>query len=71
MAPRGHEGLDFTPILTQYLFLFTTVLAVVSTAQCSVESLNQNFTFQIAWFIAFVAQAIATANCKCLILEEF
>ena len=31
MAPRGNEGLDFTPILTHYLFLFTTVLSVVRT----------------------------------------
>lgn len=29
MPPRGSEGLDFTPILTHYLFLFTTILAVV------------------------------------------
>lgn len=29
MPPRGNEGLDFTPILTQYLFLFTSVLSVV------------------------------------------
>ncbi|KAG8219609.1 hypothetical protein J3R82DRAFT_563 [Butyriboletus roseoflavus] len=29
MPPRGNEGLDFTPILTHYLFLFTTVLSVV------------------------------------------
>ncbi|KAG6330768.1 hypothetical protein ID866_8324 [Astraeus odoratus] len=44
MAPRGNEGLDFTPILTHYLFLFTTILAV------------------LAWFIAFISQAIATAQ---------
>ncbi|KAF9245892.1 hypothetical protein BU15DRAFT_40851 [Melanogaster broomeanus] len=44
MPPRGNEGLDFTPILTHYLFLSTTVLAV------------------LAWFIAFISQAIATAN---------
>ncbi|KAF9229025.1 hypothetical protein BS17DRAFT_722283 [Gyrodon lividus] len=44
MSPRGNEGLDFTPILTHYLFLFTTVLAV------------------LAWFIAFISQAIATAQ---------
>ncbi|KIK79074.1 hypothetical protein PAXRUDRAFT_16518 [Paxillus rubicundulus Ve08.2h10] len=44
MPPRGNEGLDFTPILTHYLFLFTTVLAV------------------LAWFIAFISQAIATAQ---------
>ena len=30
MPPRGNEGYDFTPILTHYLFLFTTILAVVS-----------------------------------------
>ncbi|KAL4069817.1 hypothetical protein V8B97DRAFT_1969439 [Scleroderma yunnanense] len=44
MAPRGNQGLDFTPILTHYLFLFTTILAV------------------LAWFIAFISQAIATAQ---------
>ncbi|TFK41957.1 hypothetical protein BDQ12DRAFT_703420 [Crucibulum laeve] len=44
MPPRGNEGLDFTPILTHYLFLFTSILAVVS------------------WFIAFIAQAFATAK---------
>ncbi|KAI5982747.1 hypothetical protein EDD15DRAFT_83508 [Pisolithus albus] len=44
MPPRGNEGLDFTPILTHYLFLFTTILAV------------------FAWFIAFISQAIATAQ---------
>ena len=33
MPPRGNEGLDFTPILTHYLFLFTSVLAIVSSAQ--------------------------------------
>ena len=30
MPPRGNEGLDFTPILTHYLFLFTSVLSIVS-----------------------------------------
>ncbi|KAI0078870.1 hypothetical protein K474DRAFT_1706063 [Panus rudis PR-1116 ss-1] len=44
MPPRGSEGLDFTPILTHYLFLFTTILAV------------------IGWFVAFIGQAIATAQ---------
>ncbi|KIJ65069.1 hypothetical protein HYDPIDRAFT_110965 [Hydnomerulius pinastri MD-312] len=44
MPPRGNEGLDFTPILTHYLFLFTTILSV------------------LAWFIAFISQAIATAQ---------
>ncbi|KAI0688146.1 hypothetical protein BC835DRAFT_1374122 [Cytidiella melzeri] len=44
MPPRGSEGYDFTPILTHYLFLFTTILALVG------------------WFLAFIAQAIATAQ---------
>ncbi|KAF9469676.1 hypothetical protein BDZ94DRAFT_1180999 [Collybia nuda] len=44
MPPRGNEGLDFTPILTHYLFLFTTILAI------------------IAWFVAFIGQAVATAR---------
>ena len=29
MPPRGNEALDFTPILTHYLFLFTSILSVV------------------------------------------
>ncbi|TCD69283.1 Transmembrane osmosensor [Steccherinum ochraceum] len=29
MPPRGSEGLDYTPILTHYLFLFTSILAVI------------------------------------------
>ena len=30
MPPRGSsEGLDFTPILTHYLFLFTSILSFV------------------------------------------
>ena len=37
MPPRGSEGYDFTPILTHYLFLFTTILAVV----CHSLLLNQ------------------------------
>ncbi|KAF8204454.1 hypothetical protein K438DRAFT_561797 [Mycena galopus ATCC 62051] len=44
MPPRGNEGLDFTPILTHYLFLLTSILAIV------------------AWIIAFIAQAVATAK---------
>jgi len=30
MAPRHGQGLDFTPIVTHYLFLVTFVLAIVS-----------------------------------------
>jgi len=44
MPPRGSGGYDFTPVVTHYLFLFTTILAVAG------------------WFIAFIAQAAATAK---------
>ncbi|KAI0003854.1 hypothetical protein BJV74DRAFT_764106 [Russula compacta] len=45
MPPRAsNERLDFTPILTHYLFLFTTVFAI------------------LGWFIAFIAQIVATAD---------
>lgn len=30
MPPRGSEGLDFTPIVTHYLFLFTSILSVIA-----------------------------------------
>ncbi|KAI0784960.1 hypothetical protein C8Q75DRAFT_776900 [Abortiporus biennis] len=29
MPPRGSEGYDFTPLLTHYVFLLTTILAIV------------------------------------------
>ncbi|KAF7324768.1 Osmosensor protein [Mycena kentingensis (nom. inval.)] len=45
MPPRGNAaGFDLSPILTHYVFLLTTILAVV------------------AWFIAFIGQAVATAQ---------
>jgi hypothetical protein len=30
MPPRGNQRFDFTPIVTHYLFLVTTLLAVAS-----------------------------------------
>ncbi|KAF5323488.1 hypothetical protein D9611_005525 [Ephemerocybe angulata] len=30
MPPRGSEGLDFTPILTHYLFLLTSILSIIA-----------------------------------------
>lgn len=33
MPPRGNEGLDFTPVVTHYLFLSTSLLAAVSIGQ--------------------------------------
>jgi uncharacterized membrane protein YagU involved in acid resistance len=49
MPPRpSNERLDFTPILTHYLFLFTTVFAVVSSLLSCLWyniSLNAHFFF--------------------------
>lgn len=41
MPPRANDGLDFTPILTHYLFLFTTVLAVVRAPSVPEHSLTR------------------------------
>ena len=61
MPPRGNEALDFTPILTHYLFLFTSILSVV---RSPIKALNISLTFfQLGWFIAFISQIIATARC--------
>lgn len=46
MPPRGSEGLDFTPILTHYLFLFTTILAVVCIKFSSIFILSAS---QYSW----------------------
>lgn len=46
MPPRGSEGLDFTPILTHYLFLFTTILAVVCIKLSSIFILSAS---QYSW----------------------
>jgi hypothetical protein len=65
MPPRGNEGFDFTPILTHYLFLFTTLLAVAS-----IFGILSGFKFhrdaQIGWFTAFISLCIATAQSKFL-----
>ncbi|KIK70556.1 hypothetical protein GYMLUDRAFT_149058 [Collybiopsis luxurians FD-317 M1] len=63
MPPRGNEGLDFTPIVTHYLFLFTSILAVlawfiafigqiVSTAQFG------NGTVNVLWFAILLQLAL-------------
>jgi len=68
MPPRGsNERLDFTPILTHYLFLFTSVFAVVSPlSQRPFGALWPLLTlkYQLAWFIAFIGQIVATADCE-------
>ncbi|KAF5392534.1 hypothetical protein D9757_002312 [Collybiopsis confluens] len=59
MPPRGNEGLDFTPIVTHYLFLFTSILAIfawliafigqiISTAKFG------NATVNTLWFAIFL-----------------
>ena len=66
MPPRGNEGLDFTPILTHYLFLFTSILSIVSRAHIFIDEQQLDIYFQpqIAWFIAFISQAIVTASVR-------
>ena len=61
MPPRGSEGLDFTPILTHYLFLFTSILSFVTVSLPLFSHLLITIT-QIAWFLAFITQCIVTAN---------
>ncbi|KAJ3575246.1 hypothetical protein NP233_g1230 [Leucocoprinus birnbaumii] len=56
MPPRGSEGLDFTPILTHYLFLFTSILAIAAwfvtfISQAFVEASGSAGTL---WFAIFL-----------------
>jgi SHO1 osmosensor len=56
MHPRGNEGLDFTPILTHYLFLFTSVLSIVCyLPKCpgNVFSLILNFHLPVGMVYSF------------------
>lgn len=59
MPPRGNEGLDFTPILTHYLFLFTTALAVVAwfvafIGQVVATAEVGNDRIGVLWFAVFL-----------------
>lgn len=59
MPPRGSEGLDFTPILTHYLFLFTTILAVLAwfiafISQCIATAQFHEGAVGVAWFGIFL-----------------
>ena len=70
MPPRGNEGYDFTPILTHYLFLFTSILAVVCALLALGDERQRNFWLtsvvsQAGWFTAFIGQAVATADSMC------
>ncbi|KAH8111839.1 hypothetical protein DFH11DRAFT_551585 [Phellopilus nigrolimitatus] len=59
MPPRGNEGYDFTPILTHYLFLFTSILAVAGwfTAFIGQAVATANFGHSVVgvlWFAIFL-----------------
>ncbi|GLB35770.1 putative plasma membrane osmosensor that activates the high osmolarity glycerol (HOG) MAPK signaling pathway in response to high osmolarity [Lyophyllum shimeji] len=59
MPPRGNEGLDFTPILTHYLFLFTTILAIIGwfvafVGQAVATARTGNGQVGVLWFSIFL-----------------
>ncbi|KAF5385300.1 hypothetical protein D9615_001178 [Tricholomella constricta] len=59
MPPRGNEGLDFTPILTHYLFLFTTILAIIGwfvafVGQAVSTARFGNSVVGVLWFAIFL-----------------
>lgn len=54
---RGNEGLDFTPVLTHYLFLFTTILAILAwfiAFVSQVVTTAQIASVGVAWFGIFL-----------------
>ncbi|VDB84224.1 unnamed protein product [Peniophora sp. CBMAI 1063] len=63
MPPRGNEGLDFTPILTHYLFLFTSILAVVGWFVAFIGQIVTTADFGrgpvgVLWFAIFLQLAL-------------
>ncbi|KAF8167483.1 hypothetical protein B0H34DRAFT_646255 [Crassisporium funariophilum] len=59
MPPRGSEGLDFTPILTHYLFLFTSILAIIGwftafISQCIATAQIGRVVVGSLWFAIFL-----------------
>ncbi|KAG6851337.1 hypothetical protein H0H93_005735 [Arthromyces matolae] len=59
MPPRGSEGLDFTPVLTHYLFLFTTILAIIGwfvsfIGQAVSTARLGNGSVGVLWFAIFL-----------------
>ncbi|KAL5519556.1 SHO1 [Sanghuangporus vaninii] len=59
MPPRGNEGYDFTPILTHYLFLFTSILAVAGwftafIGQCVATANINRESVGVLWFAIFL-----------------
>jgi hypothetical protein len=61
MPPRpSNERLDFTPILTHYLFLFTTVFAVVSSLLCC---LWYDISLMLTFFFSFLKLPVCVDHC--------
>lgn len=57
MPPRGNEGLDFTPIATHYVFLVTTVLAVIGWFVAfigQIISTSRYGNVRVLWFAIFL-----------------
>ncbi|ESK92145.1 osmosensor protein [Moniliophthora roreri MCA 2997] len=59
MPPRGNEGLDFTPIVTHYLFLFTSILAILAwfiafIGQIIATAQGGNGPVNTLWFAIFL-----------------
>jgi SHO1 osmosensor len=65
MTPmRNSEGYDFTPILTHYVFLLTSVLAIVSMSFVFTALANTTVLPQAGWFVAFIGQIVTQARCN-------
>jgi len=63
MPPRGSGGYDFTPIVTHYLFLFTTILAVAGwfiafIGQAAATAKVGNGPVNVLWFSIFLELAL-------------
>ncbi|KAJ4485690.1 hypothetical protein J3R30DRAFT_3282138 [Lentinula aciculospora] len=62
MPPRGNEGLDFTPIVTHYLFLFTSLLAVLAWFIAFIGQIiataSGNGDVGVLWFAIFLQLAL-------------
>ncbi|KAF8665384.1 hypothetical protein AX16_000403 [Volvariella volvacea WC 439] len=57
MPPRGNESLDFAPILTHYLFLFTSILAVLAWFLAFIGQIISTAQFGnvgVLWFAIFL-----------------
>jgi SHO1 osmosensor len=59
MPPRGSEGLDFSPIFSHYVFLLTTVLAVLAwfiafIGQCVTTAQHGRPLVSTLWFAIFL-----------------